>query len=119
MDDRKNQQRRRPSVESPPLTGEPLPLELVNTTYIRGGLRGRLVDALAGPGDLDRWLAAHREQFGPPLSRALEHSEPAGRAHFEEFLELRHALRELAAARTSGRTPETAHPPLGKAAGKN
>lgn len=118
MDDRKNQQRRRPSVESPPLTGEPLPLELVNTTYIRGGLRGHLVDALAGPGDLDRWLAAHREQFDPPLSQALEHSEPADRAHLEAFLELRHALRELAAARTSGRTPDPAHTAVVNAAAR-
>ncbi|URN16167.1 MULTISPECIES: CGNR zinc finger domain-containing protein [Streptomyces] len=109
MDDRKNQQPGRPSVELPPLTGEPLPLELVNTTYIRGGLRGHVVDALAAPGGLDRWLAAHRQQFGPPVAQALAHAGPTGPAHLEAFLELRHALRELAAARTSGRAPEPAH----------
>ncbi|MCP9945762.1 ABATE domain-containing protein [Streptomyces somaliensis] len=118
MDARKNQQPGRPSVGPPPLTGEPLPLELVNTTYVKGGLRGRVVDALAGPGDLDRWLAAHRQQFGPAVAQALGCSEPADRVHVEAFLELRHALRELTAARTSGRTPEPEHTAVVNAAAR-
>ncbi|MGI5404288.1 CGNR zinc finger domain-containing protein [Streptomyces sp. CA-135486] len=108
MDDSTNQERGRPAVEQSPLTGEPLPLELVNTTYIKGGVRGHLMDALTGPEDLDRWLAAHREQFSPAVARALDRSGRAEEAHVEAFLELRHTLRELAAARTSGRAPEPA-----------
>ncbi|MFJ7191578.1 CGNR zinc finger domain-containing protein [Streptomyces bacillaris] len=89
------------------LTGEPLPLDLVNTTYIKGGVRGRLVDALAaGPRDLDSWLAAQRHRFAPDVAAALAGAPPAGPEHHQEFLELRRALRSLAGARTSGGSPD-------------
>ncbi|MFF8959647.1 CGNR zinc finger domain-containing protein [Streptomyces sp. NPDC014894] len=86
-----------------PLSGEPLPLELVNTTYVKGGVRGRLVDALTGPGDLDHWLALHRDAFGTPLGAALAAAGPSGRPHLDRFLELRQALRTLVGARVSAR----------------
>ncbi|NJQ01623.1 CGNR zinc finger domain-containing protein [Streptomyces zingiberis] len=89
-----------------PLRGEPLPLELVNTTYIQGGVRGRLVDALTRPGDLDDWLTAHHAQFSPALVRELAAAPPATPAHVAAFGELRHALRELAASQVAGRPPE-------------
>lgn len=89
------------------LAGEPLPLDLVNTTYIKGGVRGRLVDALAaGPRDLDGWLAAQRHRFAPDIAAALADAPPAGPAPYQEFLALRRALRSLAGARTSGGSPD-------------
>ncbi len=92
--------RARPAREELPLAGEPLALELVNTTFVRGGSRGILLDALRTPDDLGHWLAAH----GLPLPAG-----PAGAgataAHLERFLELRQALRDLAAAHTGGETP--------------
>ncbi|GAA3491555.1 CGNR zinc finger domain-containing protein [Streptomyces cremeus] len=99
-------------VDSPvdrlPLSGEPLPLDLVNTTFIKGGVRGRLLDALGQTRDLDRWLALHREGFGAELARFLTAADrpPVGEAHLARFVELRHALRGLAGARTRRRTPE-------------
>ncbi|MFH9686099.1 CGNR zinc finger domain-containing protein [Streptomyces sp. NPDC017413] len=90
-----------------PLTGEPLPLELVNTTYIKGGVRGRHRDALAaGPKALDSWLAAERHRFAPGVADALAAAPPAGPERYQEFLELRRALRALAGARTSGEGPD-------------
>ncbi|MEU8437045.1 ABATE domain-containing protein [Streptomyces sp. NPDC029216] len=94
------------AVDGMPLVGESLALDLVNTTFINGGLRGVLVDALAAPADLDRWLAHRAADFSGPLRPRL--SEPATRAHFERFLELRRALREVAAAHVAGRAPEEA-----------
>ncbi|MFF0739355.1 CGNR zinc finger domain-containing protein [Streptomyces sp. NPDC004111] len=96
-------------VDRLPLRGEPLPLELVNTTFIRGGVRGRVVDALGGAGDLDRWLALHRDAFSEGLGGFLDDPVPAGEAHLARFLELRHALRGLAGAATATRPrpPET------------
>ncbi|MEU3405081.1 ABATE domain-containing protein [Streptomyces sp. NPDC006670] len=94
------------AVDGMPLAGESLALDLVNTTFIDGGLRGVLVDALAAPADLDRWLAHRAGDFSAPLRPRL--SEPATRAHFERFLELRRALREVAAAHTAGRAPQDA-----------
>ncbi|MFD1828387.1 CGNR zinc finger domain-containing protein [Streptomyces desertarenae] len=80
----------------PPLTGEPLALDLVNTTFIRGGLRGSLVDALATPSDLDLWLAEHAEAL--PDGPAGWTSTPAAAVHLDGFRRLREALRELCRA---------------------
>lgn len=102
MRDTTNKERGPSAVDQLPLTGEPLPLELVNTTYIRGGVRGRLVDALTAPADLDAWLEAHSAQFSPALALALARAAPSRPAHVDAFLELRRALRELCTARTSG-----------------
>lgn len=55
----------------PPLDGEPLPIELVNTTFVDGGLRGRVVDTLTTPSELDAWLARNREQFSADLRPLL------------------------------------------------
>ncbi|MER5769224.1 CGNR zinc finger domain-containing protein [Streptomyces sp. NPDC001985] len=97
-----------PGTRQLPLAGEPLPLELINTTYIKGGVRGRLIDALDTPvgpdSGLARWLADHREEFSAVLRPALDGAVPSP-AHTSRFLELRGALRDLAAARASGGTP--------------
>ncbi|WP_107408049.1 MULTISPECIES: ABATE domain-containing protein, partial [unclassified Streptomyces] len=98
----------REAIGQLPLLGEPLPLDLVNTTYIKGGVRGHLVDALTSGEALDAWLAVHRGKFSSALSAALERSGPAGEDHVEAFRELRRALRGLAAARTAGHEPEPA-----------
>ncbi|SFL89200.1 CGNR zinc finger domain-containing protein [Streptomyces pini] len=80
----------------PPLSGEPLALELVNTTFVHGGLRGSLVDALATPTELDLWLEEHAEAFPRgPVRRA---SGPATASHLAGFRRLREALRELSRA---------------------
>ncbi|MFI5805058.1 CGNR zinc finger domain-containing protein [Streptomyces sp. NPDC051561] len=89
-----------------PLSGEPLPLDLVNTTFIRGGVRGRLLDALAEPADLDHWLSRHRPRFSDSLGEFLADPAPAGDAHLARFLELRLALRSLAGASARRHTPE-------------
>ncbi|MFJ9106610.1 CGNR zinc finger domain-containing protein [Streptomyces sp. NPDC102283] len=89
-----------------PLSGEPLPLDLVNTTYVRGGMRGRRVDALAaGPRAVGVWLAARRDRFPDALAERLNGVESVPPVRYREFLELRGALRSLAAARTSAAPP--------------
>ncbi|MFD6892562.1 CGNR zinc finger domain-containing protein [Streptomyces sp. NPDC059957] len=101
-------ERGRSVADRPPLAGEPLPLDLVNTTFIKGGVRGFLVDALTTPEELDLWLDEHRPRFSPTLAGALAVAGPDGRArqgHLDRFLELRRALRELAAARVEDRAP--------------
>ncbi|MER5277551.1 ABATE domain-containing protein [Streptomyces sp. NPDC002809] len=90
------------AVDGLPLSGEPLPLDLVNTTYVKGGVRGRLIDALAAPQDLDVWLRGRRERFSAPLAADLAGAAPADLTLLGEFLEVRRALRVLAGARTSG-----------------
>ena len=82
------------SVSPPtvPLNGEPLAVELVNTTYIDGGLRGHRVDALTTTDQLTAWVADHADQFGSELSAALMGQACTPRTH-EQFLSLRSALR--------------------------
>ncbi|MFC8448433.1 CGNR zinc finger domain-containing protein [Kitasatospora sp. NPDC057223] len=87
-----------------PLTGEPPALDLVNTTFVRGGARGVLVDALRTPGDLDHWLTAHAPLLGPALRAGLP-QDTATPTHLAHFRELRRALREIAAAHTGGTVP--------------
>ncbi|WP_327268020.1 ABATE domain-containing protein [Streptomyces sp. NBC_01218] len=87
-----------------PLTGEPLPLDLVNTVFIKGGVRGRMIDALAGPPDLDAWLAAQRVRFPAPVAGEMLRAGPADASLFEDFLEVRRSLRALAGVCTAGGT---------------
>ncbi|WP_306323856.1 MULTISPECIES: ABATE domain-containing protein [unclassified Streptomyces] len=102
MDDRTHQQGQPSAVSLLPLSGEPLPLDLINTTYIKGGVRGRLMDALTTPADLDDWLASHRERLGV----GLELTGAADGAHLTEFRRLREAVRALTEARVAGREPD-------------
>ncbi|MFP8961248.1 CGNR zinc finger domain-containing protein [Streptomyces nanhaiensis] len=80
----------------PPLSGEPLALELVNTTFVHGGLRGVPVDALTTPAELDLWLEEHAEAL--PREPARQASGPATASHLAGFRRLREALRELSRA---------------------
>ncbi|MGK4582622.1 CGNR zinc finger domain-containing protein [Kitasatospora sp. HPMI-4] len=93
------------AVDDLPLTGESLALDLVNTTFIQGGARGALVDALREPADLDRWLHTRSADFGESLRPLLDGSVPATRFHLDRYRELRAALRDLAAATVSGTAP--------------
>lgn len=87
-----------------PLQGEPLALELVNTTFVEGGTRGHQVDVLREPHQLDQWLTSHREAFSPelrePLTRLRTTPDQVG-----AFRRLRQALRECLQAITAGQTP--------------
>ncbi|MDH6127946.1 ABATE domain-containing protein [Kitasatospora sp. GP82] len=98
------------AVDDLPLTGESLALDLVNTTFIRGGARGVLVDALHEPADLDRWLRTRLADFGEPLRRLLD--GPSGveatQGHLDRYRELRAALRDLAATTVDGTAPQPA-----------
>jgi predicted RNA-binding Zn ribbon-like protein len=76
----------------PPLTGEPLPLELVNTTFVVGGLRGVTVDALTDPARLDRWLADRADLFPDDLLDELR-GRGSTLAALQTFHRLRAALR--------------------------
>ena len=104
MDGGKVGTRARSAADGPPLTGEPPALDLINTTFVRGGARGVLVDALCTPGDLDRWLAAHAPLLGPALRAGLP-GDGATAAHLARFRELRRALREIAEAHTGAVAP--------------
>ncbi|GAA3057758.1 CGNR zinc finger domain-containing protein [Kitasatospora albolonga] len=88
-----------------PLTGEPLALDLVNTTYVHGGTRGTLMDALTEPTELDDWLRSCLPRLGARLRpglAALLDDLPAGPGHLESYLELRAALRELSGTLVAG-----------------
>ncbi|GAA2401477.1 CGNR zinc finger domain-containing protein [Streptomyces glaucosporus] len=71
----------------------------MNTTFIQGGLRGDLVDALSTPADLDLWVEEHAEAL--PRELAERASASATAFHLEEFRRLREALRELSRACTA------------------
>ena len=90
-----------------PVTGEPLALELVNTTFIDGGLRGHLVDALCTPAQLDEWMTNHLEQFSPDL-QPLVSGAVCDQDALDRFLELRSALRACLTAVTRGDAPDLA-----------
>ena len=82
-----------------PLRHEPLALELHNTLY---AARGELIDGLETPADLRAWLAGIADRL-PPRGRNADTSRHA------EFIELRHAVREvLHATLESKRVPRTA-----------
>lgn len=96
------------AIDELPLTGEPLPLDLVNTVYIKGGVRGRMIDALAEPPDLDVWLAAQRVRFPAPVADEMLRAAPVDSSLFKDFLGLRRSLRALAGVCTASGTAEPA-----------
>ncbi|MFI9330679.1 CGNR zinc finger domain-containing protein [Kitasatospora sp. NPDC052868] len=92
----------RGAVDEMPVGGEHLALDLVNSTFIRGGLRGHLVDVLVEPSDLGEWVERH--SVGLDLA-----SVPSGRlgaAELAAFLELRRALRAVLTAVVAGGAAE-------------
>ena len=88
----------------PPLDGEPLPIELVNTTFVDGGVRGRVVDTLTTPSELDAWLARHREQFSADLRPVLAGVSSDVR-DLGDWLDLREAIRGYLTALAGGANP--------------
>lgn len=92
---------------SMPVTGEPLALELVNTTFIEGGLRGRLVDALTSTEHVDTWVAEHLYQFSVGAQSVFE-GKLCTQGGLERLLGLRSALRACLGAITEGARPANA-----------
>ncbi|MFI5532928.1 CGNR zinc finger domain-containing protein [Kitasatospora sp. NPDC051853] len=76
-----------------PLLGEPLPIELANTTH---AVRGRLLDGLDTAEHLAAWLRDTRARLSEPVP---DHALLAlGPAELEAARQLRDAVRQLAAA---------------------
>lgn len=80
-----------------PVLGEHPALDLVNTEFIRGGLRGQLLDALTTPADLADWIGEQAEPLGP-FTPAPE----PGPDDLTAFTDLRAALRRVIAAAAAG-----------------
>lgn len=74
--------------------GEPLAIDLANTVMVVS--KGEVVDLLAAPDDLRRWLEAERERLGD--------GDPA-LAHLDQVRSLRDAVRALLAAAARGTAP--------------
>lgn len=86
------------------VTGEPLPLDLVNTTFVDGGLRGHVVDVLTAPAHLRAWLTSHLDQFSLDLRPRLA-AAPVDDDALKEWLALREALRNCFTALTTDVNP--------------
>ncbi|TFD50744.1 hypothetical protein E3T43_18090 [Cryobacterium sp. Hh7] len=52
-------------TQQQPVTGQCLALDLVNSAYIVGGTRGRLVDSIGSPELLQDWCAQRVDQLAP------------------------------------------------------
>ncbi|MFF7181272.1 ABATE domain-containing protein [Streptomyces sp. NPDC008121] len=88
-------------AEGPPLLGEPLALEFINTHY---AVRGCLRDGLAGTRELAWWLWACRERFATaPSEGDLARIAPSDVACFQQ---LRDAARSLIEAQVLGQAPD-------------
>ncbi|MFL1378105.1 CGNR zinc finger domain-containing protein [Nocardiopsis protaetiae] len=99
------------SVDDMPVRGEHPAVDLVNTVFIRGGLRGRLVDVLRTPADLAAWvdgqpLGGRSPGDGTGVFPAAD--DARGRAALAGFLDLREILRRLFAAATADEDAEPA-----------
>lgn len=95
---------------SEPPTGEPLPLDLVNTRPLSGGSR---TDLLGTPDRLAAWVARQGDRLGEETSRMDEDAEAAGPALAEADLAPVHAVRDhteaaLRALMAGRRPPEAA-----------
>ncbi|WP_329487820.1 ABATE domain-containing protein [Kitasatospora sp. NBC_01246] len=88
----------RGAVDEMPVGGEHLALDLVNSTFVRGGLRGHLVDVLVEPSDLAVWVDRHAVE----LDLASVPAGSPGPAELAAFLELRGALRAVLTAVVAG-----------------
>ncbi len=80
-----------------PVLGEHPALDLVNTVFVRGGLRGQLVDALTTPADLADWITEQAEALGP-----LGSAPDPGPDALTAFTGLRSSLRRVVAAAAAG-----------------
>ena len=91
-------------VEDMPVQGEPLAVELVNTTFVKGGLRGHVVDVLTCPEELLAWLRSRSWDLGPNVVEGLAGKGVAADADVDHFRQLRQALRDLFTAETAATT---------------
>ncbi|MDF5759327.1 ABATE domain-containing protein [Spongiactinospora sp. TRM90649] len=85
---------------SVPMLGEPLPVELANTSY---AVRGRAREGLATTGDLDAWLETVRPRFprSDPFPAASEEDLTSAR-------DLRDTIRALVRSAVGGERPAPA-----------
>ena len=90
-------------VEDMPVQGEPLAVELVNTTFVKGGLRGHVVDVLTCPEELLAWLRSRSWDLGPNVVEGLA-GKGVSDADVDHFRQLRQALRDLFTAETATAT---------------
>lgn len=83
-----------------PVQGEGLALDLVNTTFVRGGTRGRVVDSLDCAEALDSWFGNHSDAFATvgPLS-------PTDAGRLDEMHDLRDHIRDSLEAWCSETAP--------------
>ncbi|MGW6917879.1 CGNR zinc finger domain-containing protein [Kitasatospora sp. NPDC054939] len=88
----------RGAVDEMPVRGEHPVLDLVNTTFVRGGLRGHLVDVLVEPSDLAVWVAGQAEGLDPATLPPGEFTA----ADLAAVLELRRSLRAVLTAVVAG-----------------
>ncbi|WP_246266986.1 CGNR zinc finger domain-containing protein [Nonomuraea typhae] len=88
------------SVETGPIMGEPLPIELANATY---AVRGRLRDGLETVAQLAAWF----EQVGPRLALPVV-PDAVDAGDLALARELRDAIRNLAAAAVNETVPPVA-----------
>ncbi|MEU9983259.1 CGNR zinc finger domain-containing protein [Streptomyces sp. NPDC050856] len=90
-----------PPADVPPLHGEPLPLEFVNTVFpVRGALR----DGLRTPEHLVWWLRSCRGRLATPLSDSA--LDEVDNADAQCFVMLRDAGRRLVDALVHQRDPD-------------
>ncbi|WP_218137334.1 CGNR zinc finger domain-containing protein [Streptomyces indicus] len=89
---------RKPTM--PPQLGEPLPVELANTTY---AVRGRMQDGLHTPEQLALWLTGVRDRLPVPLTDA--DLRAVGEGDLERARAIRDAVRDIAASAVRGETP--------------
>ncbi len=87
-----------------PVLGEHPALDLVNTVFIRGGLRGRPVDALTTPADLADWIAEQGESLGP-----VELTPGPDLDALAAFIDLRSALHHVIASAVAGTSAAPEH----------
>jgi predicted RNA-binding Zn ribbon-like protein len=80
-----------------PLLGEPLPLELANTRFVRPGGEQ---DGLSDPGELVDWLRRLGDRL--PLAPTEQELAATGREQLERARALRDALRTLLRAAADG-----------------
>ena len=79
------------------VTGQRLALDLVNSTYIEGGTRGRFVDSIDTPQLLQDWCSQRAEQLTPAGKPGRLQDEDLGRAQ-----DLRAAIRRALDAAVNG-----------------
>jgi predicted RNA-binding Zn ribbon-like protein len=94
------------SVREAPVYADALALDLANTVYMS---RGKDLDALVGPADLQKWTAKLTPRLPISPSAGWADGLAADDADLEEFRTLRDAIRSVAADVVTGKPPAAMH----------